>query len=63
MTPLTRCDCGQFRNNVGQCPNCGRGFYEVDPVKKLRRRVEDYLRKADNETVMKVASDLNIKMT
>jgi hypothetical protein len=60
---VERCDCGTFRNDVGQCPNCGRGYCEVDPVKKVRRRIEDYLRKADSETIVRIAKENNINIT
>lgn len=60
---LRRCECGAFRNDTGNCPNCGRGFYEIDPATKVRRRIEDYLRKVDDDTVMRIANDLNIKLT
>jgi len=63
MEGLKRCDCGVFRNHEGQCPVCGRGYYDIDPAKKIRRRIEDYLRKADDATVMRVANELNIKTT
>ena len=35
------------------------GFY----FKKLRRRVEDCLRKSDPETILKIARELGVKMT
>lgn len=59
---MERCnDCGAFRNNVGMCPNCGRGFYEIDPLTKLRRRARDMLNKAPIETVIKVVEVLGVK--
>ena len=63
MVAQHRCQCGTFINRVGRCPSCGDMAYEVDPVAKVRRRIEDYLRKADQSTVMRVANSLNIKTT
>lgn len=59
---MIRCDCGAFKNNVGVCPNCGTGSYEISPATKVRRRIEDYLRKAPEQTIMKVAESLNIRI-
>ena len=56
--PLKRCECGSFVNRAGVCPRC-----EVDPTVKVRRRIEDYLRKADSKIVMRIANELNIKIT
>lgn len=30
-------------------------------IKKIRRRIEDYLRKAPDETILRIAHILNIK--
>ena len=60
---LRRCECGSFVNQFGICPNCGQGFYEIDPVKKIRRRLEDYLRKADSGTIVRIAKENNINIT
>jgi hypothetical protein len=61
MTPLTRCDCGVLRHNVGQCPNCGRGYYDIDPVKKLRRKIENTLRNSEDKVIIKTAEFLGVK--
>ena len=58
---LKRCDCGSFINNVGACPRCGKGVYEMDPVKRLRRKIENHLRQAEDRVVIKTAEFLGVK--
>ncbi len=58
---MKRCDCGVFRNEIGICPNCGRGYYEITPITKIRRRLEDFLRKTDEDTILRIAKENNIK--
>ena len=59
---MNHCDCGAIIQNNTQCPYCGKGHYEVnDPVRRLRRRVEDVLRKSKDEVVIKTAEFLGVK--
>ena len=60
MSGLVRCDCGVFINNAGACPNCGRGHYELNTDTRIRRRIEDLIRK-DPVVLKKVAVFLNMK--
>ena len=57
---LERCTCGCFRNNVGMCPQCGRSHYEFNPDTRIRRRIEDLIRK-DPVVLKKVAVFLNME--
>ncbi len=36
--------CGAFINRVGCCPNCGQVVFVVDPVTKMRRKIEETIR-------------------
>ena len=58
---LRRCACGAFINRVGGCHKCGKVSYEVDPVKRLRRKIENLLRNAEDKIIIKTAEFLGVK--
>jgi len=59
-TPLERCNtCGGFVNRIGACPNCGQVCRDVSPDTRIRRRIEDLIRK-DPVVLKKVANYLEI---
>ncbi len=60
-----RCSkCGAVIRATEPCWACGNQtplLTEDERIRKIRRRVEDFLRKADNKTILKVAEENNIK--
>ena len=44
-----------------KCWNCGQVCATIDPITKLRRRVEDVLRKSTPEKVKEVAQMLGVR--
>ena len=61
MDPLERCNtCGGFVNRIGTCPNCGQGRYSISPDTRIRRRIEELIRK-DPVVLNKVAIFLEMK--
>jgi hypothetical protein len=63
---MTRCknpECGCITSNVEPCWHCGEmpDIQNTDQIKKLRRRIEDTLRKSKEDVIIKVADFLNIK--
>ena len=57
------CRCGALKNNAGHCPRCGStGHISVkDPVKKLRRKIENRLRNSEDEVIIKTAAFLGVR--
>ena len=49
--------CPHFKGYVDGIPVCF-----LEKVKKIRRRVEDRLRKSDPETILRVARELGVKI-
>ena len=61
---MQRCEkCGAYINRVGGCPNCGLPLVPVMQSVKVRRRVEDFLRKCSDEVIMDIAKQLGVKLT
>jgi len=72
LKPLTVCgQCGKERrwpklSAVKICPDCGilpDVVTFVAPVVKIRRRIEDFLRKTDQQTIYELAEHLNIQLS
>ncbi|MBI9081888.1 MAG: hypothetical protein JEY79_19380 [Pseudodesulfovibrio sp.] len=55
---------GKHEPDWMECPACGWDYYREIPVdpRKLRRRVEDALRKADPARVAEIAVHMGVKL-
>ena len=76
LPPSGECRWTDCPSNMMVCPECGQtwnvdspapcdcpGFgVMISEVKKIRRRIEDRLRKADPEVVLRIAKELGVKI-
>lgn len=53
--------CGFLVGDRSYCHHCGKTVHDVEPIVKLRRRVEDVLRKSSPERIQQVAQFMGVK--
>ncbi len=65
-TKTWRCfSCGAVINQGEPCWNCTNStplMPEQEHIRKIRRRIEDFLRKADEDTILRIAKENNIRI-